>query len=97
VVLSTGEVLGFDYLVLAMGSRYRMPFDVRLSPVSSPSSSSRLQHPAVVNCVDYRQVSDRYADLVAARRVCIVGGGPVGVEVCGSLWDCVEFVSLACD
>jgi hypothetical protein len=35
VVLSTGEVLGFDYLVLAMGSRYRMPFDVRLSPVLS--------------------------------------------------------------
>lgn len=44
-----------------------------------------LQPHSVVNCVNFREVLERHKDLERARRVCVVGGGPVGIEVAGEI------------
>jgi 3-phenylpropionate/trans-cinnamate dioxygenase ferredoxin reductase subunit len=73
VQLSTGERIPYDHLVLATGARNRRP------PVPG------LDDPAVV---ELRTLADarRIVSLIGGwRRVCVVGGGFIGLEAAGLL------------
>eukprot|EP00698_Gefionella_okellyi_P000033 TRINITY_DN1001_c0_g1_i4.p1 TRINITY_DN1001_c0_g1~~TRINITY_DN1001_c0_g1_i4.p1 ORF type:complete len:253 (+),score=52.88 TRINITY_DN1001_c0_g1_i4:722-1480(+) len=52
-----------------MGSRYDTP----------------VKGPKVVNAVNFEEIMARHDDLLKAKRVCVIGGGPVGVEVAGEI------------
>ena len=47
--------------------------------------TTHTQHPKVINCVDQAHVSASFSRLEAAHSVCVIGGGPVGVEVVGEI------------
>lgn len=63
------EKLGFDFLVIALGSSYAAPMKTEKSTVSEAVS----------------ELTDYAAKLKAAKSVLIVGGGPVGVELAGEI------------
>src|SRR6267143_1740315 len=69
VVLASGEVIAADYVVLATGSTY--PF---------PAKSDA--HDAEDAIDNYRAA---YHELTDARRVLLVGAGPVGIELAGEI------------
>lgn len=69
VHLDNGEILTFDYLILATGSSY--PFPAKMSSDNVESSKANILH--------FNEI------IRAAQRVLIVGGGPVGVEFAGEI------------
>jgi apoptosis-inducing factor 2 len=69
VHLDNGEILRFDYLILATGSSYHFPAKMSSNDVES-SKESILHFSATIR---------------EARRILIVGGGPVGVEFAGEI------------
>ena len=66
-----GKEILFDYLVICSGSRYEPPF--------------KEQEIVMANRAEY--LKNSYEDLKAAKRVVIVGGGLVGVELAGEILD----------
>ena len=38
-----------------------------------------------MNCIDITEITSRYSEVVHARSVCVIGGGPVGIEVAGEI------------
>src|SRR5690606_37304604 len=86
VQLSTGESLSYDHLVLATGARNRKP------PVPG------LVHPAII---ELRTLADarRIVELIGGwKRVCVIGGGFIGLEAAGLLATmgiAVEVVEMA--
>ncbi|KAI9596406.1 hypothetical protein BDF19DRAFT_438983 [Syncephalis fuscata] len=71
VVLDDGREIAFDYLVLATGSRFGVP--------GRPAGDS-------VEEVTQKLTAAREA-VEKARRILIVGGGPVGIELAGEIKD----------
>ncbi len=69
VALSTGEILGFDYLILAMGSSYPFPAKVISDQVAQISA-------------DAHRISLRIKE---ARSILLIGAGPVGIEFAGEI------------
>jgi apoptosis-inducing factor 2 len=69
VHLDNGEILRFDYLILATGSSY--PFPAKMSSNDVESSKESILHFSET--------------IRAARRILIVGGGAVGVEFAGEI------------
>jgi apoptosis-inducing factor 2 len=69
VYLDNGEVIAFDYLVLATGSSYPFPAKMSANDVEGAKQS-------IV------RLSEK---IRAAQRILIVGGGPVGVEFAGEI------------
>lgn len=69
VILDNGEIIEFDYLILATGSSYSFPGKMSSNDVQG-SKKSILRLNEKIN---------------AAERVLIVGGGPVGVEFAGEI------------
>lgn len=70
VRVDSGEDVRFDYLVVATGANYRSAL---VKPLEG-DASSRIEH--------YRSLN---AHVTAARRILIIGGGPIGVEIAGEL------------
>ena len=66
-----GGGLGFDYLVICSGSRYESPFKEQKVVIATRADN----------------LKNRFEDLKKAKRVVIVGGGPVGVELAGEILD----------
>ncbi len=69
VLLGSGDVLGAEFIVLATGSTYPFPAKSRA-------------HGAADAIDDYRLAHD---ELMRARRVLLIGAGPVGVELAGEI------------
>lgn len=69
VTLDGGEYLPADYMVIATGSSYAVPFKPQGSSVESLKASSR----------------EAREQLLAAKRVAIVGAGAVGTELAGEI------------
>ncbi len=63
------EVLGFDYAIIACGSRYNQPFKEKDVVISTRGSHLR----------EYAEKTRK------AKRIAIIGGGIVGVELAGEL------------
>ena len=61
--------LEFDYLVICSGSSYNVPF----------------KESDIVIATRARHLRDNYRKLCAAKRVLIIGGGLVGVELCAEI------------
>jgi NADH dehydrogenase FAD-containing subunit len=74
VVTQTGATIGFDYLVIATGSRSRAPFEVE---EGAPVFNAR-------NGVECEQAL-REKLLQSAKVIAVVGGGPAGVEVAAEI------------
>ncbi|GAO49766.1 FAD/NAD(P)-binding domain-containing protein [Saitoella complicata NRRL Y-17804] len=68
VVLRTGERVGWDILVLAMGAKWGSPIDPH------PDRSEALS-----------QFAQTRSQIAGAKRILIVGGGSVGVELAGEI------------
>lgn len=66
-----GKKLDFDYLVIASGSRYELPFKDQKA-----IATTRAEH-----------LRNNYEALCEAKNVVIVGGGLVGVELAGEILD----------
>lgn len=64
--------LNFDYLVIASGSSYTLPIKEQNLVISTRANHLR----------------DSYNDLCKAKKVLIVGGGLVGVELAAEILDC---------
>ncbi len=71
LTLSNGDVMGFDYLVIATGSTTALPTEI----FSVSGADAR------------RKIAEIMPDYAAAKRVIIVGEGPVGVEMAGEYRD----------
>jgi len=69
VQLKNGDEVDFDYLVLAMGSRYPEPSKV---PYNDSTESRKY----------FAELNEK---LKSAKKVLIIGGGPVGVELAGEI------------
>eukprot|EP00300_Choanocystis_sp_HF-7_P007635 c15415_g1_i1.p1 GENE.c15415_g1_i1~~c15415_g1_i1.p1 ORF type:complete len:423 (+),score=61.80 c15415_g1_i1:65-1333(+) len=69
VTLENGEEVGYDYLILATGSTYQLPFKEE-SVVSATRGDALVEHAV---------------RLRAAAEVLILGGGIVGVELAGEI------------
>jgi NADH dehydrogenase FAD-containing subunit len=69
VTLSTGETLGFDYLILATGSSYPFPAKMTSDNVAQASA-------------DVRRVNTLIKE---ARSILLIGAGPVGIEFAGEI------------
>jgi len=59
----------YDYLVIASGSSYEAPF----------------KDPEIVNTARGKRLRNYYSKLLEAKRVLIIGGGVVGVEMAGEI------------
>jgi apoptosis-inducing factor 2 len=69
VVLSSGETLAADYVVLASGSRYPFPAKADIDGGEQARARYRAAHDA----------------LTGAGRVLVLGAGPVGIELAGEI------------
>jgi NADH dehydrogenase FAD-containing subunit len=69
VVLASGDEIGADFIVLATGSRYPFPAKSEVDDTATAHGRVRAAHAA----------------LLGARRVLLVGAGPVGVELAGEI------------
>ncbi|KAJ1880280.1 hypothetical protein H4R99_005086 [Coemansia sp. RSA 1722] len=69
VVLSDGQIIVYDYLVLATGARNKLP-----AHIQGPTFADAKQQMARV-----------YDNVSKAKNILIVGGGPVGVEIAGEI------------
>jgi apoptosis-inducing factor 2 len=70
VRVDNGQEVEFDYLVVATGANYRSEL---VKPLAG-AASSRVEH--------YRAL---HSHVLAAKRILIVGAGPIGVEIAGEL------------
>lgn len=70
VRVDNGRKVEFDYLVVATGANYRSEL---VKPLAG-AASARIDH--------YRTLNSH---VLAAKRILIVGGGPIGVEIAGEL------------
>ncbi|KAJ2721766.1 hypothetical protein GGI07_003759 [Coemansia sp. Benny D115] len=71
VELSTGQVLPYDYLVLATGSRNQVPAHFE------GNTAEEIQ----------AHMEEVFANVRAAKNILIIGGGAVGVEMAGEIAD----------
>jgi NADH dehydrogenase FAD-containing subunit len=72
--LSTGDALPFDVCVVATGRNYDFPFRCQ---AEGPDNSYLVQQ--------VRLLAEARAQLTAAQRVIVVGGGPTGVETAAEI------------
>lgn len=72
VVLDSGELVSFDYLVLAVGS-------------SSPSSLTKAEESDVDIEIRKKALQSCSAKINAANSIIIVGGGPSGIEIAAEI------------
>lgn len=71
-ILASGDTLGFDYLVVATGSRY----------TTLPLTKS---HDGLALDDRHREFADWHDELEAGKNILIIGGGAVGVELAGEI------------
>ncbi|KAJ2868705.1 hypothetical protein FB639_004835, partial [Coemansia asiatica] len=69
VVLSDGQTIAFDYLVLSTGARNKVP-----AHYQGPTVADAQRHMSLIN-----------DNVQRAKDILIVGGGPVGVEIAGEI------------
>ncbi|KAJ2026371.1 hypothetical protein IWW57_003061 [Coemansia sp. S610] len=69
VILSDGQSLPFDYLVLSTGARNRLPANLRSSTLADAQEEAARMHDTVAR----------------AESILVVGGGAVGVEMAGEI------------
>lgn len=69
ITLSDGSMLSADYVVVATGSTYALPFKPADNATAHFAAASKAAHAA----------------LSQARRVAIIGGGAVGIELAGEI------------
>jgi len=73
VKLKTGEIHFYDYLVVATGSTTVAPF-----PIEGNDN-------CIVNPYQSESITQAYERLQTAKRIVVIGSGPVGVEVAGEV------------
>lgn len=87
------EVLPFDYLVIATGSHYTIPFPVKVKPTniyqSNPDKVLDLEVEEkdchVFIPYESSQILAAYPKILNARHIVVIGSGPVGIEVLGQI------------
>ena len=86
VTLETGDPLGYDYLIYAVGSR---------SPVPSVPGAAEFSYPtaSLEQAERLRSVVDHAP---ATATVTVVGGGPLGIETAAELAELGRNVTLVC-
>ncbi|MCA9485849.1 MAG: FAD-dependent oxidoreductase, partial [Nanoarchaeota archaeon] len=70
-VLFKNKKIKFDYLVISSGSTYNAPF----------------KEPNIITATRASHLREKYEKLCKAKRILIIGGGLVGVELAGEICD----------
>jgi apoptosis-inducing factor 2 len=89
VYLKDNQIIPFDYLMVATGSYYYIPFDISSKPYQpkfnhdSFEFSDDLQQKDIKIIVPYvpSVVVSHYSDIRDADHIIVVGSGPVGIEI----------------
>jgi apoptosis-inducing factor 2 len=76
--LESGDILNFDYLVVASGTNYGLPF--KMQAETKQEAERLLSHYASL--------------IKEAQRITIVGGGTVGCELAGEIMDCYPYKNV---
>lgn len=72
------RTINFDYLVIATGSQYVIPFPVEMEP---PKYGIEKKNAKIVNMYSPYDIISAYGELYCAKKVVIVGAGPSAIEV----------------
>ena len=74
------QSLGYDYLIVATGSQYRVPFTIKIDWEQPKEEECRVLFP-----YDSKQILSNQEAMKNAKHIAIVGTGPVGVEIIGEI------------
>ena len=75
LLLENGDRLEFDYLVLSTGSSYNMRLITSLAEEGID----------IINCTSSEEMLRAYEKTISLDDLTVIGGGPVGIEICGEL------------
>eukprot|EP01080_Neovahlkampfia_damariscottae_P005653 gene5653-9469_t len=80
VYLKDNESISYDYLIVATGSKYFVPFPIKIDWENPKEDECRVLFP-----YEPKQIISNHKYLEKAKHIAIVGTGPVGVEITGEI------------
>lgn len=77
ILKDESEFSDFHYLIIATGSRYELSCKITKDKDSN--------NPIFINCLQSDNIVKEWDNLSKSKEICIIGGGPAGIEVCGEI------------